>query len=180
MVDARVQQAVRRLQERVEAASEELERKVFRPEQKKSLLCSAKCCDTATSSQALQECFADCQRSLQQREYGAKVLLNDFQVHARASCERESRRHDPRRSTLVAMRRSRPGDSERQLTRQASLLAMHRTQQRYQRCTQRCQDKAQEANGRNVEGVYGGCIIDCCAEYEKQIGPLNKKILQGP
>ena len=60
------------------------------------------------------------------------------------------------------------------------------SQDRIQRCVQRCQDKAQEQlpsqpSPKDIEkaqALLANCAADCAVEYEKQVPKLQKDVVQ--
>lgn len=68
------------LQKQLEDFTDELDKRTFRPLQKKTFMCSSKCCDdTKQSQEHFQRCIQQCTMEMQQKEATVNNELQVFQ-----------------------------------------------------------------------------------------------------
>jgi len=68
-----------RMQHAVESSLNNLDKELLRPMRKEAFLCSAKCCDTAATSEQLQACVQNCQGRISGSEQMISGELEQFQ-----------------------------------------------------------------------------------------------------
>lgn len=68
-----------RMQQAVERLLTDLDKRHLRPMRKESFLCSAKCCDSATSNEQLQQCVNSCGAKVGKTEQMVSQELEQFQ-----------------------------------------------------------------------------------------------------
>ena len=61
---------------------DQLDKQAMRPLQKASFLCQAKCCDTAPSQAALQQCCGDCEQRVVVANQIINTSIREFQVRS--------------------------------------------------------------------------------------------------
>ncbi|QDZ22236.1 DUF842 domain-containing protein [Chloropicon primus] len=88
MTEAQFQQAVNSLQRAVNSVQDALENKLLRKVQKDTFLCSAKCCDTTSTRQDLQQCLSACAQPLMETEQRVKVQFEEFQLRHQRCIQR--------------------------------------------------------------------------------------------
>ncbi|EFN54999.1 hypothetical protein CHLNCDRAFT_134813 [Chlorella variabilis] len=67
------------LRKSMEGMVDQLDKQAMRPLQKASFLCQAKCCDTAPSQAALQQCCGDCEQRVVVANQIINTSIREFQ-----------------------------------------------------------------------------------------------------